>query len=151
MPQTEPLPEERLVDLFDRLRKLAIDQNPLRESGVTMPQLALLDWVGDRPGCGVREMAAGLGLTPPTVSVGVRRLEKALLLKRRPDPDDGRAIQLFLTPRGQSLHQEARAFRRSKMQGLLAALTAEQGATLLELLERGVRSMEARTERRSGT
>ena len=127
-----------LLDLFDRLRRLAFSQHPLQDSGVTMPQLALLDWVAASPGCGVQEIADGLGLTAPTVSVGVRRLEKAGLLERQPDPQDGRAIQLFLTTQGQALCQRARAFRRDKMQRLLKGLTPEESATLLTLLERAI-------------
>lgn len=136
-----PLPDQ-LLDLFDRLRKQALGQNPLDHSGVTNPQLALLNWVADSPGCGVREIAEGLELAASTVSVGVHRLEMAGLLERRPDPEDGRAIQVSLTARGHSLHLEARAFRRSKMQRLLAGLTAEEGVTLLALLEKAIHAVE---------
>jgi len=139
----ESLPaEDRLLGLFERLRKLALGQHPLEDSGVTMPQLTLLDWIAATPGCGIQEIATGLGLTAPTVSVGVRRLEMAGLLERRPDPQDGRAIQLFLTAQGQALHQRARAFRREKMRRLLAGLTAEERATLLALLERAISAAE---------
>ena len=119
-----PVPDQ-LLDLFDRLRKQALGQNPLDNSGVSGPQLALLNWVADSPGCGVREIAEGLGLAAPTVSVGVRRLETAGLLERRPDPEDGRAIQVSLTTQGQTLHRQARTFRRGKMQRLMAGLTPE--------------------------
>ena len=134
--------EDHLLDVFDRLRKLAFGQHPLQDSGVTMPQLTLLDWVAAAPGCGVHEIADGLGLTAPTISVGVRRLEKAGLLERQPDPQDGRAIQLFLTAQGQALYRWARAFRRDKMQRLLKGLTPEDQMTLLTLLEQAASSAE---------
>ena len=136
---------ERLVSLFDRLRKQALDQNPLEEHGITGPQLALLNWLADSPGSGIREIAAGLGLTAPTVSVGVRKLEAAGLVERRPDPKDGRAIQLFLTPQGQGLHQQARAFRREKMGQLLSELTPEESARLLALLEKAIGAAEEKS------
>ncbi len=136
------LAEDRLLDLFERLRKLGLGQNPLEDAGVTMPQLALLDWIAASPGCGIQETAAGLGLTAPSVSVGVRRLEAAGLLERRPDPQDGRAIQLFLTAQGQALHQRASAFRREKMRRLLTVLTPEDRATLLALLEQALSAAE---------
>ena len=133
---------DRLLSLFELLRKLALDQHPLQDSGVTMPQLALLDRVAASPGCGIQEVASGLGLTAPTVSVSVRRLEAAGLLERRPDPQDGRAIQLFLTAQGQALHERAHAFRRAKMQRLLAGLTTAESATLLALLEKAINAAE---------
>ncbi len=136
------LAEDNLLDLFGRLRKLAFDQNPLQDSGVTMSQLALLYWVTASPGCGVQDMADGLDLTAPTVSVGVRRLEKAGLLERQPDPQDGRAIQLFLTTQGQELCQQVRAFRREKMRLLLKGLTAEESTTLVTLLEHAISTAE---------
>lgn len=137
---------ERLLSLFERLRKLALDQHPLQDGGVTPPQLALLDRVAASPGCGIQEVASGLGLTAPTVSVSVRRLEAAGLLERRPDPQDGRAIQLFVTAQGQALHERARAFRREKMQRLLADLTAEEEAALLTLLEKAINAAEERSD-----
>ncbi len=133
---------DQLLSLFDRLRKLAFGQHPLQDSVVTMPQLTLLDWVAESPGSGIQDIADGLGLTAPTVSVGVRRLEAAGLLERRPDPKDGRAIQTFLTAPGQILHERARAFRREKTQRLLTGLTAAEGAMLLALLEKAINSAE---------
>ncbi len=134
--------ENQLVSLFDRLRQLAFDQNPLADSGVTMPQLTLLDWVAASPGCGIREIALGLGLSAPTVSVSVRRLEAAGLMERQPDPQDGRAIQLLLSAQGLALHQRALAFRREKMRRLLAGLTVPERATLLALLEQALDAAE---------
>lgn len=137
---------DRLLSLFELLRKLALDQHPLQDSGVTMPQLALLDRVAASPGCGIQEVASGLGLTAPTVSVSVRRLEAAGLLERRPDPQDGRAIQLFVTAQGQALHERAHAFRRENMQRLLAGLTTAESATLLALLEKAINTVEERSD-----
>jgi len=143
MTTDEVLPtSDRLLSLFERLRKLAFGQHPLQDSGVTMPQLTLLDWVAESPGSGIQDIADSLGLTAPTVSVGVRRLEAAGLLERRPDPKDGRAIQTFLTAPGQTLHERARAFRQEKTQRLLTGLTAEEGAMLLALLKKTINAAE---------
>ena len=143
MNKTPGSAEDQLLDLLNRLRKLTFAQHPLQDTGVTMPQLALLDWLAAAPGCSVQEIANGLGLTAPTVSVSVRRLEKAGLLKRQPDPQDRRAVQLFLTARGQALQELAWAFRREKMRRLLAGLSPDEGTTLLALLERAIGAAEA--------
>lgn len=130
--------EERLLKLLLRLRKLGPGRLPFEDIPVTPPQSLLLDWVAGASGCGIQEMAAGLGLTAPTVSVGVRRLEEAGLLEREPDPKDRRSIRLFLTAQGQTLHQRARALRWQKVQRLLAGLTPQERETLLDLLERAI-------------
>ena len=74
MADESALAEERFLNLLARLRKLGLGCLPFKDIPVTPPQFILLDWVAGSPGCGIREMATGLGLTPPTVSVGVRRL-----------------------------------------------------------------------------
>ena len=137
--------EDCLVNLFDRLRKLAFSQNPLQDSGVTIPQLTLLDWIASSPGCNIQAIVEGLGLTAPTVSVGVRRLEKAGLLERQPDPVDGRAIQLFLTTPGHALCQQALDFRQDKMRLLLKELTAEESTIFVTLFERAISAAEKDT------
>jgi len=122
----ESLPaEDHLLGLFGRLRRLAFGQHPLQDSGVTMPQLTLLEWVAKSPGCHIQAIADGLGLTAATVSVRVRQLEKAGLLERQPDPQDGRAVQLLPTTQGKTLAQRALAFRRDKMEKLLKGLTPD--------------------------
>jgi DNA-binding MarR family transcriptional regulator len=138
---------DRLLRLFERLRALGFGEHPLQDSKVTIPQLALIDWIAHSPGAGIQEVADGLGLTAPTVSVGVRRLELEGLVERRPDPQDGRAVQTFLTSQGQSLHDRARDFRRGKMERLLAGLTGEEGAALLALLEKAANAAEETTDK----
>ena len=103
----------RFVKLFDRMRRLATEENPLQQADipVSMPQLTMLEWVAANPGCQLKDMADGLDVTMPTVSVGVRRLEDAGLLQRQPDPEDGRAVRLALTERSQNLVESTRQFR----------------------------------------
>ena len=136
--------ETRLLNLLNRLRMLGPGQSPFKDEDVpvTPSQLVLLDWVAASPGCGIQEIATGLGLTPPTVSVGVRRLEEAGLLERQPDPQDGRSVQLFLTPQGETLHQRAQDFRRGRVRRLLSGLTPQEQETLLDLWERALGAVE---------
>ena len=108
-----------------------------------MPQLTLLDTIAESPGCGIQEVALALNLTAPTVSVGVRKLEEAGLLLRESDPHDGRAVRIHLTERGQTLYQQALAFRRQKMRQVLAALSIPERDQLLMLLDQAINAAEA--------
>jgi len=134
---------------MDRLRKLGLGA-PASGTGLVSPaQMALLDWIAASNGCGVQDIAAGLGLTPPTVSVGVRRLEAAGLLKRKPNPQDKRSVQFFLTARGQALQQQSRNFRRQKLELILSGLTQQEQETLLGLLAKALQAAESKnTEER---
>ncbi len=135
--------EDRFLHLLYRLRALGAETPPFEAFQVSPAQLMLLSWIADHPGCHIQNVAAGLGLTSPTVSVGLRRLEQAGLLRREPDPTDKRARRLFLTPQGEHLYQEILAFRRAKARQFLSGLTAAQQETLLTLWERALQAAEA--------
>ena len=55
-----------------------------------------------------RQLADFAGLEPMYVSKLARALEQAALIERRDDPDDTRAVRLFLTSRGTELIVAAR-------------------------------------------
>lgn len=65
------------------------------------------------------ELAAALGLDPSSVSRQVAAVERAGWVAREPDPSDGRASRLLLTPSGQDLVRRLRAARAE----ILARLT----------------------------
>ena len=94
---------EQFLLLMDKIRQLGPQTAPPKEANISPSQLALITFTASNPGCGVQAMASGLKLSKPTVSIGVNQLEEAGFLTRQPDPQDGRAVQLFLTPKGQEL------------------------------------------------
>ena len=53
------------------------------------------------------DIARSMNLEPSNISHRVKRLERAGLLERRPDPADGRATYARLTPRGMRLLRDA--------------------------------------------
>lgn len=137
---------EVFLALMNRLRKLGMG-NPSSGTALVSPaQMALLDWIAASDGCGVQDIADGLNLTPPTVSVGVRRLEEAGLLKRKSHPQDKRAVQFFLTAKGQSLQRQSQDFRRQKLELILSGLTQQEQDTLLELLAKALQTAESRDD-----
>jgi DNA-binding MarR family transcriptional regulator len=80
------------------------------------------------------------------VSISIRQLEKIGLMERQPDPHDGRAVLLFLTPEGQELHQRTLQFRCQKFTSLLTGLTHQERSTLLNLLEKAVSTAEIKEQ-----
>lgn len=134
---------EKFLALMDRLRRLGMGNSSSGTPLVSPAQMALLDWIAASPGCGVQDIADGLGLTPPTVSVGVQRLEEAVFLKRKPNPQDKRSVHFFLTAKGQSVQQKVLSFRRKKLERILSGLTPEEQETLLQLLEKALQAAEA--------
>jgi len=133
---------ERLMGLFNRLEALGLRHAPLKEADLSMPQFLLLVSIGRKPGIRVHEVAENLGVTTPTVSVALRKLEKEGWLRRESDPDDGRAARLHLTDKAQGLAERARDFRRKRIDEFMNALTGEEQGQLLGLLEKAISHLE---------
>ena len=133
---------QRFLKLASRLRRLSPGTS-LPEDATTSPShLALIEYAASNPDCGVQEMAEALQLSTPTVSISVRQLEKSGLIDRKPHPEDGRAVQLFLTPKGVDVYQRAHSFHRQKFEKLLSGLNPEERELLISLLERALNAAE---------
>lgn len=135
----------KFLNLMDRLRQIGPLSAPPKEANISPSHLAYLSFSADHPGCGIQALAAGLKLSKPTVSIGVAQLEEAGFFIRKPDPQDGRAIQLFLTPKGQELHQRTYEFRCQKFGRLLKYLTSQERTTLINLFEKAIQTVENET------
>lgn len=133
---------KRFLKLASRLRRLGAGNFPPEGIQASPSHLALIDYAANNPDCGIREMAEALKLSSPTVSISVRQLEKSGLIARKPNPRDGRAVQLFLTPKGIEVHQRANNFHRRKFEQLLSGLSPEERENLVNLLEKALNAVE---------
>ena len=138
---------EQFLNLMDRLRRVGPQTAPPKEADISPSQLAFLTFLTLNPGSGIQTMASSLKLSKPTVSIGVSQLEESGFLVRQPDPQDGRAVHLFLTPEGQKLHQLTLEFRCKKFESLLKDLTPQDRMTLINLLEKAIQAAENKTQR----
>ncbi len=139
---TSKKPEDRLIALLKSMSRLHSGKSMLAKIDLSFSQMLLLRWVAQSPGCHVQEIAAGLELTPPTVSVAIRRLIKTGLLKRLPDPDDRRASLVYLSKYGQDLQQQFIARRHQGIQRFLSGLEPNEQEQLIDLLEKAFHSLE---------
>jgi DNA-binding MarR family transcriptional regulator len=72
---------------------------------LTMPQFKLLLLVASRNGARVGDLAQRLGVTPPSVTTLLDRLEDQSLVRREDDPIDRRLVIARLTAHGRRLLQ----------------------------------------------
>ncbi|MCD4700068.1 MAG: MarR family transcriptional regulator [Phycisphaerae bacterium] len=133
---------KRFLNLASRLRRLGLAGFSPAAVQVSASQLALIEYAAANPGCGIQELAEALKLATPTVSISVRQLEKSELFSRQSHPEDGRAVQVFLTAKGKEIHQHSLRFHRQKFEQLLIGLTPAERETLLNLLERAIHAAE---------
>ena len=133
--------ENRLLALLRRLGTLPLLHVRINIT-LSPPAIAQLTWVSRFPGCGVLDIAKGLHISPPTVSVAINRLVKDGWLERRNDPNDLRARPIFLTAKGETMIAHVRQHRSEMLSFFLSGLTADEQEQLLSLMERAVTEME---------
>ena len=76
-------------------------------------------------------LAATEGVSQPSMTQLIQRLERGGLVTRLPDPDDGRAALIGITDAGRALLDQRRGMRRERLAVLVAALTAEEQCALV--------------------
>jgi DNA-binding MarR family transcriptional regulator len=117
---THEMAEELRPALLRLARNLRRETEAL---GVTSHQVTLLWLVRSRPGLSLRELAAEEGISAPSLSAHVDRLEAAGLLRRVRSTDDRRRVGLELTREGQSLLKRVRARRTTWLAERVALLS----------------------------
>lgn len=115
------------------------------ERGVTGQQRLMLRIVGQHPRLSPSQLAATMHLDPSTVTGIVKRLEKRGLVKRLPDPGDGRRVIIGLTEQGRRVNASAVRTVEALVEKALAVFprakieaTEEVLKTLTNVLEREV-------------
>jgi DNA-binding MarR family transcriptional regulator len=130
-PQTSHELQRVLGRLVRRLR--AENTVPLRHATV----LGLLERDGPQ---GTSELARRERMRPQSMAETINELETDGLVRRSPDPTDGRRVQISLTARGRDQVRRSRARREEWLaQAIARELTAREERTLahaVDLLQR---------------
>jgi DNA-binding MarR family transcriptional regulator len=106
------------------IRYLADRQGP---SFTAVLVLTILDSEGPTR---LTALATAEGVSQPSMSQLVQRLERQGLVVRLSDPDDGRAALIDITDAGRELIAERQRALRDRLAGLLTGLSAEDEAAL---------------------
>jgi len=113
------------------------DRHPLFDSGLTIPQMRVLFCASRRGGARPGFIAERARMAPPNVTSVVDRLAERNLVRREPDPEDGRATIVLLTEDGKRLVRAIAAAHGERLQQALDDLQADE----LEALETGLRAL----------
>jgi DNA-binding MarR family transcriptional regulator len=111
------------------------------ETGLSPARLSLLSVLVFGGSRTPSELAAAEQVRLPTISGLVRGLEEDGLVRRTPDPDDGRGYRITATAKGERLMRRARERRIENVLELLEPLSERDRRTLAaaaDVLERAV-------------
>jgi DNA-binding MarR family transcriptional regulator len=129
--------QSRLIDALVRasFATTAVLSTVAAEYDVSLTQLRVLAILRHRKEK-MSELAAYLGLDKSTISGLVDRAEKRRLLARTPNPDDGRGVDVSLTPAGVELAARGASEIRHSLSPMTASLSPAETRRLTALLER---------------
>ena len=111
-------------------------ERALADLGVTPPQFVVLTMLKAYPGLSGADLARVALLTPQTVGVIIRNLERDGAIRKTPHPVHGRLLQWTLTRRGASLLDKCRRHAMALERRLMAGLSATGQATVRRWLSK---------------
>ena len=111
-------------------------ERALADLGVTPPQFAVLTMLKAYPGLSGADLARVALLTPQTVGVIIRNLERDGAIRKTPHPVHGRMLQWTLTRRGATLLARCRRHVMALERRLIKGLSAKAQATVRRWLSK---------------
>jgi DNA-binding MarR family transcriptional regulator len=135
------------VELANRLRPvlLQLSRHLRREAhteGITGGQASLLAQIRKDSELSARDLAAREGVSAPSMTRYLDRMERAGLVVRTRSPEDARRIRLALTPKGVRALRSVRRRRTAWLAERLEGLSAEELAAVDAAIEPLLRLVE---------
>jgi len=122
-------------------------------SGLTASAAFLLNRVGREGPARLTALAAKEGVSQPSMTQLIQRLERQDLVSRLTDPDDGRVALVAITQAGQALLDGRASTRLERLTALMATLSPEDERALwlsaqvaLPILQRLIENAESRSD-----
>jgi DNA-binding MarR family transcriptional regulator len=111
-------------------------ERALADIGVTPPQFVVLTMLRAYPGLSGADLARVALLTPQTVGVIIRNLERDRAIRKTPHPVHGRVLQWALTRRGGALLDKCRRHAQALERRLMAGLSTKAQVTVRRWLSK---------------
>jgi len=81
------------------------------------------------------DLASAMGITVPSLTGMIKKMEEEKLLERRPDPSDGRVVRVHLSALGKRNIESFFAAKRQEWAQLLSSLSVEERLRFGELID----------------
>jgi MarR family transcriptional regulator, lower aerobic nicotinate degradation pathway regulator len=142
----EPSTESEVADfagqLFFRLWRATHTQTAaaLASIGLTPALFAVLNYLRANEGAIQQQIGSSMGIDPSTMVSLVDQLERAGLAKRRLHPQDRRAREVLITPKGRRALKRARELAEEVEDDVLQGLSHAERRQLLQLMRKAFAS-----------
>ena len=116
-------------------------QARIRPLGLTTGTFPALLELWEEDGLTQKELVERLDIEQATMANTLRRMERDGLVRRHPHPVDGRARQVWLTPKARSLRDHALEAANAQNEAALAELAAHERHLFIQLMARTIDTM----------
>jgi DNA-binding MarR family transcriptional regulator len=137
-PSAEVEVAEFAGQLFFRLWRASHVQTAaaLQSIGLTPALFAVLNYLRAHEGAIQQQIGSAMGIDPSTMVSLVDELERAGLAERRPHPQDRRAREVLITPKGRRILKRARELAEEVEGDVLQGLSPGERRQLVTLLRK---------------
>jgi len=134
---------ESIRDIVRQFRCLdaAMASHPHGE--ITIPEVHIIEVLGDRRSCMMRELAEYLLLAVNTVTTIVDKLEQKKLVRRERDDADRRIVMVQLTDKGREAYEGILEVRLDVCRAMLTPLNEDEQDIFMVLMRKIARGPEA--------
>lgn len=123
------------LHLLNVCERYIIDRR-LEEGGIYFGQPPILRFLRENPNATQKDIADSLQISPASVAVSVKRMEKAGIISRETDKDDARRNNLSLTEKGIELEEFAMRTFRAVDDAKLSSLSEEEISLMLSVIKK---------------
>ncbi len=130
---TPPWARQLLEAVYLTMRRLR--RESFSKAGIGQPDLMILGSLRKAPGRGVSDLATEGGVSGPTMSAQIKRLEASGLIVREPTLDgDRRRVSLTLSPRAEAMMDTMLIESSDWMAARLGELSADEREAIFKAL-----------------
>ncbi len=116
------------------------------EEGLFAGQHKIIMFIKMQGSATIGQIAEETGTAPSTVSVSIKRMEKAGFVKRKPSKADGRITEIHLTEKGNAIPDNIRRKMDAEEKMLTNGLSKEEIDTLSDLLDKVIENFNKKEE-----
>lgn len=120
---------EHIAEALDQATRLTM-RHLVDRAALTVTALQALSRLNQEGSTRLTVLAAAEGLSQPSMTQLIQRLERQGLTGRVNDPEDGRVALVYVTDAGRALLASQKQHRRDRLDHLLATLPPEDHAAL---------------------
>jgi DNA-binding MarR family transcriptional regulator len=128
-------------------RRMAVEMDRrMRAHGLTFAQAAVMARLWRQDGRTQSDLLEQVGLDASTLTGLLQRMTRQGLVRRRRDPDDGRVLRVYLTPRARALRPVLIPDVEAVNRRFFDRFSAAEQATFLALVQRALANLESDDE-----